>query len=340
MKNNFLIANISYNPTGWRNLYLNPKAGHSYATEFPGHESLNFNFNKKNVDTLKNVFGYVQWTSAPKKFIDGGVIIFYSKNTDTGNGEIVGVYGNVKILHKHKTVNWPGFENNKINFNLMADKDLSILFPIPLDAEKYKETKGKKRLVGQVGYSYYDITLAEKIIVEELKELGKSGTQKNEFNKLRNIYKFITGKEFDIDIVNLDEIEQQELVNIFNKEIDKTKIKEELLNVKGTEPETVYINQKTYKRDNKTIAQLKIIRDFKCQICGTKILKKNGDFYIEAAHIKPKHKKGCETPENILILCPNHHKEFDYGNREIIQHKKSQIEFKLNGKHYKIDLKI
>lgn len=46
------------------------------------------------------------------------------------------------------------------------------------------------------------------------------------------------------------------------------------------------------------------------------ILKKDGTRYIEACHIKEKCKGGRETLTNILILCPNCHKEFDYGLRE------------------------
>ncbi|MFH2029353.1 MAG: HNH endonuclease [Bacteroidota bacterium] len=46
---------------------------------------------------------------------------------------------------------------------------------------------------------------------------------------------------------------------------------------------------------------------------------------MEAAHIKPKHKKSKETPENILILCPNHHKEFDFGRRIIREHNKQSM---------------
>ncbi len=66
----------------------------------------------------------------------------------------------------------------------------------------------------------------------------------------------------------------------------------------------------------------------------------NGSFYIEAAHIKPKHKKGRETPDNILILCPNHHKEFDFGNLKIEKHAKDEIVFQLNSKRYNIDLGV
>ncbi len=337
MKKSVIIANISYNPTGWRNLYLNPKAGHSYATEFPGHESLNFNFSKKGVDTPSKTFGYVQWTSDPKNFKTGGTVIFYSRNTDTRIGQIVGIYCNVEILNERKYVNWKGFENNEIGFNLKANKDLSLLFPIPLNADYYKESKAK-RLVGQIGYSYYENEIAETIIQDELVELSKSGVQKNEYEKLKNIYSYLTGKTFDESVLDIDLIQQDELVELLKK--DKKQIITDLENLDENKTETVIVKHKTYKRDNKTIAQIKVLRDFKCQICGTQIKKGKGGFYIEAAHIKPKNKMGRETPDNILVLCPNHHKEFDYGSRKIIDHNKSFIEFNMNERTYKLNLKI
>lgn len=337
MKKPVIIANISYNPTGWRNLYLNPKAGHSYATEFPGHESLNFNFGKKGVDTTNKIYGYVQWTADPKNFKENGTVVFYSKNTDNRIGQIVGIYCNAEILKERKKVSWKGFENNEIGFNIKADKGLSLLFPIPLNAEKYKESKSK-RLVGQIGYSYYENEIAETIIKDELIELCKSGVQKNEYDKLKSIYSFLTGEIFNESLFDFDLIQQNELVEILK--FDKDQIISDLDNLTEDETETVIVKQKTYKRDNKTIAQIKILRNFECQICGTKIKKEKGGFYIEAAHIKAKNKKGRETPDNILILCPNHHKEFDYGKRKILDHNKDFIEFKLNKKKYKLNLKI
>ena len=80
------------------------------------------------------------------------------------------------------------------------------------------------------------------------------------------------------------------------------------------------------------------MRDFKCQICSTSILKKDGSKYVEAAHIKPKNQKGRETLDNIILLCPNHHKEFDFGHLEIILHNINKIHFLLNDKQYKITL--
>ncbi len=161
--------------------------------------------------------------------------------------------------------------------------------------------------------------------------------QKVVMHKMRDIY----DKYLAIPIDSLDEQEQKEIIREFKKQ-NKTKqeIAAELKNLKLTDPEEVMISSKQFKRDNKTIAQIKILRDYKCQICSTSIRKKDGTLYIEAAHIEPKHTKGRETPDNILLLCPNHHKEFDLGERKIVQYDKEKIHFLLNGQEYKISLKI
>ena len=140
-------------------------------------------------------------------------------------------------------------------------------------------------------------------------------------------------------IVDKDQQEQNEIIEIIkvNKK-SKKEIWEELKSIDGIQDEKITINGKVYKRDNKTIANIKYVRDFKCQICNSFILKKDGTRYIEAAHIVAKHKKGRETIDNIILLCPNHHKEFDLGDREIIEHDGNQIKFNLNGKHIEINL--
>lgn len=138
-----------------------------------------------------------------------------------------------------------------------------------------------------------------------------------------------------------DKREQDEIIR-FIKSSGKTKAEviRELNNTKETDPEVIMINHKAYKRDNKVIAQIKFVRDFKCQICGTTIKKRDGSNYIEAAHIKPKHKGGRECLENIILLCPNHHKEFDYGTLEINIHTKTHLKFMLNDISYEIRLTI
>lgn len=340
-----IIANITWNDTGWRdNTYINPHAGHTYARQYPGHESLNFKFDKA-IDKQGKIHGYVQWTHPPKKFSDGGVIIFYSRNLKTNKGEIVGIYGNVKILRSLIKTPYPGFHENALYSNIIAEEKLSMLFPIPLNDKKYKKMLTTKRLVPQVGFRLIDdVKLAKSIIHDEIVELKRSGIRQTESKKLKAIYEYITGEPYILDLQYEDEDlrEQDEILEILRrrKEDQKEKIIQDLRNLKPTDPEVIKFEGKTYKRDNKTIAEIKILRNFKCQICNTQILKKDGNFYIEAAHIKPKHKRGLETPENILILCPNHHKEFDLGKKEIIWHTKDIIKFKLNDTDYSVRLSL
>lgn len=137
-------------------------------------------------------------------------------------------------------------------------------------------------------------------------------------------------------------LEQNEIEQ--NEENDTTSIEKENLYDKIIEcekdnSEIIVINGKKYKRHNYLMVQIKKYRKFKCQFCSTKILKANGKYYIEACHIKPKAKGGEDSLNNILILCPNCHKLFDYGLRKEEKHTKEAYSVTLNGKKYKATLK-
>ncbi|WP_318474153.1 HNH endonuclease [Photobacterium leiognathi] len=60
--------------------------------------------------------------------------------------------------------------------------------------------------------------------------------------------------------------------------------------------------------------KVKELYEYKCQMCGIRL--EAGDYwYAEAAHIRAlgEPHNGLDTIENILCLCPNHHKLFDIG---------------------------
>lgn len=169
-----------------------------------------------------------------------------------------------------------------------------------------------------------------------------------EWNKLefkkkgKNIFPY-TEKDLPNAIVTpeLDEKEQIEILKEINQEHkSKQVVLNELLKLSEIDGEKVVTVDEAYKRQNQAIARIKYLRGFKCQICGTSIQKRDGQLYVEAAHIDPKRTKGKETLENIILLCPNHHKEFDLGNLEILKRNKKVIEFKLNGKLYQINLEF
>jgi len=96
----------------------------------------------------------------------------------------------------------------------------------------------------------------------------------------------------------------------------------------------------TIRNDTKIIDTIKKAADFKCQFpnCGYQIKKKNGGYYIEVAHIKEVSKKGQSILGNLIVLCPNHHKEFDYGELSINDQTITKIAGQLNGRQFEINL--
>lgn len=76
---------------------------------------------------------------------------------------------------------------------------------------------------------------------------------------------------------------------------------------------------------SRTVRDTKMSRDLKssynhiCQICGRTITLPNGKRYAEGHHLQPlgSSHNGPDIAENLLILCPFHHTEFDYGSISI-----------------------
>jgi predicted restriction endonuclease len=132
--------------------------------------------------------------------------------------------------------------------------------------------------------------------------------------------------------------ENEMLLEARNSRLSRKAIADQLRQITPSSSNYVEYRGKRISRDIDTIAKLKLLREYKCQICGTSIKKKGGGLYIEGAHITPKRRSGPEIPENILILCPNHHKEFDYGDKVVLIRSKELIRFRLNGITYTLSL--
>ena len=177
---------------------------------------------------------------------------------------------------------------------------------------------------------------------------------RTEFPELQNYYKSDAFNHFVVavyhgqelisnylQIENLDnELEQHEIEYNFEVEdINKDKLYEKIIECKNNKSEKITVNGKTYKRHNYLMALIKKYRDYKCQFCTTTILKANGSYYIEACHIKPKAEGGKDALDNILVLCPNCHKLFDYGERSNEKKSKESYNITINGKDYETTLK-
>lgn len=51
-----------------------------------------------------------------------------------------------------------------------------------------------------------------------------------------------------------------------------------------------------------------------CELCGEKGFKtSSGSIYLESHHIQPLSEDGSDSIDNVIALCPNHHREAHYG---------------------------
>jgi len=91
---------------------------------------------------------------------------------------------------------------------------------------------------------------------------------------------------------------------------------------------TVVIEQ--IQRDTKIAKRLKALYYNRCQICGFTFAKKNGELYSESHHIVPLRWKGSDDIKNIIILCPNCHKQLHYADVRYGRKKNNKMLIKIN----------
>ena len=84
--------------------------------------------------------------------------------------------------------------------------------------------------------------------------------------------------------------------------------------IKHENPEKIFSVTKRVKRDKQKVADMKLLYLDKCQICNYSLLLENGKRHSEVHHLRPIGKEGGnDDTDNMIVLCPNHHKAFDFS---------------------------
>lgn len=102
------------------------------------------------------------------------------------------------------------------------------------------------------------------------------------------------------------------------EEIDKQIERDLIDDIDKPENETEEVRLNRIKRYQTIVKRLKKEYNYQCQLCGDNFLMDNGNYYCEAHHIKLLSKDGTQSPENVLILCANHHRMFHYASNTCI----------------------
>ncbi len=87
-----------------------------------------------------------------------------------------------------------------------------------------------------------------------------------------------------------------------------------LKEVKHKNPEKIFSVAKRVKRDAQKVMDLKLRYLDKCQICNYCLVLENGKRHSEVHHLRPiGNEGGNDDTDNMIVLCPNHHKAFDFS---------------------------
>lgn len=98
--------------------------------------------------------------------------------------------------------------------------------------------------------------------------------------------------------------------------------------------------ERTLRKDKKIVELIKKVNHYKCQFpdCNSLVWTAKGINYVEVAHIKPVKEGGRSVLGNLIVLCPNHHKEFDYGHLIIKEQTPNLLTGQLNGRNFQIEI--
>lgn len=70
-------------------------------------------------------------------------------------------------------------------------------------------------------------------------------------------------------------------------------------------------------RYQRIVEYIKHTRGRKCQICQYSFIMDNGNEYCEAHHIQYLSEKGSQSSDNVVLLCPNHHRMMHYAHDSV-----------------------
>lgn len=308
MKNPAMMVNITWNKEKWRGININDKAGHELVRNAAGHESLNFDFNKKGIDGETWVYGYFQTHKKPVNFEDGGLIFFYSKDIDTGENFLVGVYGYAEVLDKKTYPNYDLYGRNEYWTNIRGKRKVSLIFSRYLSLNKIPI---KKRM-GRVGYVYLDNDDSSAILDYAIKQCEEGSDDR--LVRLKSMCESLDQKDYNMPYEDLL-MEQNREERVLAQEMKK---RGNLKKPKESSPaytESIKISVTHYPRSSQLSAFMKHKNNHTCQVCEVPTFQTNqGMYYTESHHVLPRSKGGEDKSENIVIVCSNCHKLFHNGD--------------------------
>lgn len=165
-----------------------------------------------------------------------------------------------------------------------------------------------RRSLPRLRIQFPDNDNPEAKIRQQLQELEKRGEV--EFVDNEGTYRIVS--------LALDDIAEDDLPPPSDTAAGRERAREAVVRtseLRGDAPERVTRVVDELRRDGTLVSELKALYDHRCQLCGRRRLQGTDRGYSEAHHLRPLGDPhgGPDVPGNIVVVCPNHHADFDHG---------------------------
>jgi len=208
-----------------------------------------------------------------------------------------------KILKNNSTKFVWGLHKSKVKSSFWSKlkKNDKIYFTIPEENFKISATLTKKTKNPKFGKSIYPHELGTNSIQYFLffNEIQKTNVSFNEL--IHN-----SASKISVLISGIYEINQEYY------QTKKSKPKKFISPKKNGPAKKNKSEVWRYLRDTKPVKELKALYRDKCQICGCIFEIGKNKFYSEVHHYHPLEDGGDDDKSNMIVVCPNHHTQFDY----------------------------
>lgn len=192
-------------------------------------------------------------------------------------------------------------KNQKFNDKLYNRKDI-----VQIRYNRNSDIVNELRRIFYKSYQYINFERSQK-------ELVKDHNKKIHIKIPDEIKEYLiiyTTEYEDTYLLNTIVADEISAINVFEKD-QPERVYEESFNYDVVDKNaTIVLDERLVKirKYNSSIGKnLKVLYEFRCQICGRKIGKDYDSHVIEAHHINPFVKSLNNDMKNIMILCPNHH---------------------------------
>jgi hypothetical protein len=235
----------------------------------------------------------------------GDYVMFYARGKFISVGELIFKTVNEKLAQSLWPINKDTNEPWSCLFFVDNIKEISV------SLADFNEMTGYR--LNQV-QGFMHVTGAMEQIIKRYGDTDnfiqslQSGFVKEEIAELIQLSEISPRNITKEEVARFDELNR-------GKDIEKVMLalKQHAIDALHRTPKRVAKTVYAYERNASLVRDMKAKHGDKCQICGFTFRKASGGYYSEAAHVIPisSGKQGVDSPDNIWILCANHHKMLD-----------------------------